>query len=158
MKRFYQGFMFLQMAAVLALAVTFLAPVQAEDVEQEQERNCHQCEMKVRNELKVHLDYYYEMLVEKYAPTKSEKWQDVRNERDLLQKKLKEAKQRGELSSEKMIDKEWMEEHRNLQQLFNAAVEKRDENQLQQLLPQMIEHYEKLNDLYKQRLKMSNSL
>lgn len=158
MKRFYQGFMFLQMAAVLVLAVTFLAPVQAEDVEQEQERNCHQCEMEVRNELKVHLDYYYEMLVEKYAPTKSEKWQDVRNERDLLQKKLKEAKQRGELSSEKTIDKGWIEEHRNLQQLFNAAVEKRDENQLQQLLPQMIEHYEKLNDLYKQRLKMSNSL
>ncbi len=53
--------------------------------------------MKVRNELKVHLDFYYEMLIEKYVPEQSEKWQEIRTERDLLHKKLKEAKQRGEL-------------------------------------------------------------
>ncbi len=46
----------------------------------------------------------------------------------------------------KKDDESWVMEHRELQKSFNIAVEKRDEKQLQNLLPQMIAHYEKLNE------------
>ncbi|WP_332632298.1 hypothetical protein [Halalkalibacter flavus] len=157
MKRFHQLFILAQIVLLASIAVTSLAPVQAEVPNEEPEQECRGHEQQeINKELKVHLDYYYELLAEKYAPNELEKWKEIRSERDLLQKKLKEAKQKGELENGGAIDNEWIEQHKEITDAFNAAIEKRDEEQLRKLLPQLFDHYKKLNDVYKKRLDVVN--
>jgi FMN phosphatase YigB (HAD superfamily) len=156
MKRFHQLFLLTQFLLVASIVVTSLAPVQAEVSQEEENQECSQHEKEITKELKVHLDYYYELLAEKFAPAEIEKWKEIRSERDLLQKKLKEAKQRGELQNGDAIDKVWLDRHRELHDLFNAAVEKRDKEQLGKLIPKIFEHYGMLNNVYKERLNLDN--
>lgn len=155
MKRFHQLFLVGQFVCLLVLAITVFSPVQAEEINEEQ--SCQQCEMQVRKEVKVHLDFYYELLAEKYAPDELEKWREIRKERDLLRKKLNEAKKRGEIEQESSIGDEWLEKHRQLQESFRLAVEKRDEEQLRSLLPKLFDQYNQLNEHYKVRLNMKTS-
>ncbi|WP_332695927.1 hypothetical protein [Halalkalibacter lacteus] len=156
MKRFHQLFLLAQILLVASIVVTSLAPVQAEVSGEEGNQECCQHEKEVAKELKVHLDFYYELLAEKFAPNELEKWKEIRSERDLLQKKLKEAKQRGELENGEAIDKAWLDRHSELHDSFNVAVKKRDEVQLGQLIPQIFDHYERLNNVYKERLNLNN--
>jgi hypothetical protein len=155
MKRFHQLFLFVQIIFIASIVVTSLAPVQAEITEDKKDETCCDHEKGISKELKIHLDFYYELLADKYAASEIEKWKDIRVERDLLQKKLKEAKQRGELENGQAVDKTWLDRHTELQTSFNSAVEKRDEEQLQTLLPQIFDHYAKLNELYKKRLNLN---
>ncbi|GAE36636.1 hypothetical protein [Halalkalibacter akibai] len=155
MKRFHQLFLFAQILLIASIVVTTLAPVQAEVVEDKKEEEGCEHDKGISKDLKVHLDYYYELLADKYAPDQIGKWKDIRVERDLLQKKLKEAKQRGELENGQAVDKTWLDKHSELQSVFNAAVEKRDEEQLKIVLPQLFDHYAELNKLYKKRLNLN---
>ncbi|MDT8862551.1 hypothetical protein N0O92_20305 [Alkalihalobacillus sp. MEB130] len=156
MKRFHQLFLLTQIVLLASVAITSLAPVQAEVPNEDPEQECCQHEQQEMNqELKVHLDFYYELLAEKYAPDEIEKWKEIRSERDLLQKKLKEAKQKGELENGEAIDKTWVDEHKKLTDAFNAAIEKRDEEQLRTIMPKLFDHYKKLNDVYKERLDLT---
>lgn len=126
--------------------------VYAEEVEDT--KNCLQYEMEIRNAIKVHADFYHEMLVHRYAPAELKYWQSVRSERDLLHKKLKEAAQFPYLKEK---DERWEKKHRKLQEAFKKAVERRDETEIRKLLPQIIKHDDQLNQLNKQRLKMIHS-
>ncbi|NEU29576.1 hypothetical protein GN156_02090 [bacterium LRH843] len=155
MKKRYQVFLLVQVAVMLTILLTIMAPIQAEETEQV--KNCFQCEMELRNELKVHLDFYYEMLVNRYAPNELEHWRKVRGERDLVQKKLSEHKRNGKLQSTGVMEEEWIKTHRDIQNRFKMAVEKRNEDQLRVLLPIIVEHDEKLNKIYKQQLKQLQS-
>ncbi|MFC0561591.1 hypothetical protein [Halalkalibacter alkalisediminis] len=154
MKRFHQLFLFAQIMLIASIVITSLAPVQAEVSDDQKEEACCEHDQAISKELKVHLDFYYELLAEKYAPDQIEKWKEIRVERDLLQKKLKEAKQRGELENGQTVDKTWLDKHAELQNAFNNAVEKRDEDKLKEILPKMFAQYAELNALYKQRLKL----
>ncbi|MFC0472520.1 hypothetical protein ACFFHM_19055 [Halalkalibacter kiskunsagensis] len=156
MKRFHQLFLLTQVLLVASIVVTSLAPVQAEVSGEEGKQECYQHEKEITKDLKVHFDFYYELLAEKFAPTEIEKWKEIRSERDLLQKKLKEAKQKGELENGEAIDNAWLDRHSELHDSFNVAVEKRDEELLTQLIPQMFEHYAVLNKVYKKRLNLEN--
>ncbi|WP_227938431.1 hypothetical protein [Alkalihalobacillus deserti] len=155
MKRFHQLFLFAQLMLIASIVVTSLAPVQAEVSEDKKEETCWEHEQGISKKLKVHLDFYYELLAEKYAPNEIEQWKEIRVERDLLQKKLKEAKQRGELENGQAVDKSWLDKHAELQKAFNNAIEKRDDEQLKTILPQMFDQYAELNSLFKQRLNLN---
>ena len=154
MKRFHQLFLFAQITLIASIVVTSLAPVQAEVADDQKEEACCGHEQGLSKEFKMHLDYYYELLAEKYAPDQIEKWKEIRVERDLLHKKLKEAKQRGELENGQAVDKTWLDKHAEIQSAFNNAIEKRDEEKVKEILPQMFAHYAELNALYKQRLNL----
>ncbi|KHF39518.1 hypothetical protein [Halalkalibacter okhensis] len=158
MKRFHQLFLLAQIILLASFVVTSLAPVQAEVPNEDPEQECcgHE-QQEIDKDLKVHLDFYYELLAEKFAPSEIERWKEIRSERDLLQKKLKEAKQKGELENGEAIDKEWIEKHKEITIAFNSAVEKRDEGELSTVIPQLFEHYKKLNDVYKKRLDVVNA-
>src|SRR5690606_30877237 len=107
--------------------------------EQERIKGCLECEMEFRNGLQVHLDFYNELLVNRYAPKQVKYWQSVRKERDLLQKKLNESIMKGKFPQLEQ-DEKWIEQHRTLQENFKQAVEKRDEQGLRDILPLLIEH------------------
>lgn len=154
MKRRFQIFLLIQAAVMLAFTA-MPAPIQAEETEQV--KDCFQCEMELKNEIKVHLDFYYEMLVNRYAPHELEHWRKIRSERDLLQKKLSELERNGKVQFTSERDEEWVSNHRDIQNKFKMVVEKRDEEQLRILLPKILENDEKLNKLYKQRLKQLRS-
>ncbi|GAE24627.1 hypothetical protein JCM9140_569 [Halalkalibacter wakoensis JCM 9140] len=156
MKRFHHLFLLVQIVLLTTVAITSLAPVQAEGPIEEEEQECCQQDEQIKKELKVHFDFYYELLAEKYAPDEIEKWKDIRSERDLLLKKLKEAKQKGELENGEAIDKEWIAKHKEITDSFHTAIEKRDEEQVRLLLPKLFDHYRELNNLYKKRLELVN--
>ncbi|ARK31373.1 hypothetical protein [Halalkalibacter krulwichiae] len=159
MKRFHQLFIIAQILFIASIAFTSLAPAQAEGADeiQKEATSCDH-DKRISKDLRIHLDFYYELLANKYDSADVEKWKEIRSERDLLQKRLKEAKQKGELQNGQVVEKTWLDRHAKLQSAFTTAVEKRDEEQIGALLPQIFDHYEKLNGIYKKRLNLTNAL
>ncbi|WP_100404735.1 hypothetical protein [Bacillus solitudinis] len=158
MKRFYKLFLLTQVAVVFCmLSVSLMQPVQAEQEASSKKEvaadQCKHCVMEARKHVEVHLDYYYELLAEKYAPNEVEKWQTIRKERDLLRKKVKEMKKRGELQDRLEKKSEWFKQHKELQILFKDAIEKRDEKAIKASLPQLFNQYQQMNEVMKKRLE-----
>src|SRR5690625_1672807 len=87
MSRWYQALIIVQIVFICIFSLNFSPFASAEEMHEV--KSCLQCEMKIKSELKVHLDFYNEMLVHRYAPTKVDYWRSVRSERDLLHKKIK---------------------------------------------------------------------
>ncbi|MGO4887031.1 hypothetical protein ACJ2A9_04670 [Anaerobacillus sp. MEB173] len=104
--------------------------------------------------ISVHMDYYYQLLAQKHAPNTEKTWQEIRKERDLIDKKLKEATQQGKLLHAETIDKEWLDKHGELQKEFTKAIKKQDGEKIKEILPQLFEQHKELNNILKSRLDM----
>lgn len=115
-----------------------------------EECNCHALKHK---SMLVHLDMYYELLAEKYAPDQLEQWNEIRKEREMIKKRLKEAEKRGEILHGEKLDQEWLEKHKELQIKFSAAVEKREEKEIKMLIELVFLHHKQKNELLKKRLE-----
>lgn len=107
-------------------------------------------------QMKIHINMYYELLAEKYAPDQVKLWQDIQKEQANLKAQIKEAKEKGELDSLKDKMKPWFKEHKEIQKQFTEAIEKRNEKQIKKLLPEIISHHQQLNELYKEILNGTN--
>ncbi|KGA97882.1 hypothetical protein AJ85_04515 [Alkalihalobacillus alcalophilus ATCC 27647 = CGMCC 1.3604] len=102
----------------------------------------------------VHLDYYYELLAQKFAPEQVEKWNEIRQQRKVLMKQWREHQKHKDDDLNEHTEKgEWKEAHKELLQKFNEAVELRDEAKIKKILPQLFEHYEKMNQMLEEKLK-----
>ncbi|WP_088104747.1 hypothetical protein [Halalkalibacter urbisdiaboli] len=160
MKRFHQLFLLSQAAFVVCmLSISLMQPVFAED-EQSKEPSQEHCQhnKEMFKKMQVHMDFYHELLAEKYAPNHTEEWHEIRKERDLLRKKINEAKKRGELVNEHKNEdfKAFFEKHKQLQVDFRDAVEKRDDEKIKQLLPQLFEQHRQMNEMLKKKLEGVN--
>ncbi|MCK0472526.1 hypothetical protein [Halalkalibacter sp. APA_J-10(15)] len=156
MKSFYRLFFVGQGLFIILLAFTALSFVQAEENTAEQSDCHHECAMKFHKEFHVHLDYYYDLLAEKFAPEHLDQWKEIKKERDLLKKKWKEAKKRGDVEKGDLFNQKWLEEHEKIQEQFSNAVEKRDIEAIQDVLPKLFSHYQKMNETWKKALEASS--
>ncbi|WP_368503873.1 hypothetical protein AB3N04_17350 [Alkalihalophilus sp. As8PL] len=156
MKKLHGLFIVAQLVIVLAfIQQPLIDSVSAEENSEAQECDCdkhHKKHKEFHQYMRIHKDFYYELLTDKYAPEQAEQWKDIRSERDLLLKKLTEAKKRGELLHGDVKSKEWMEQHHFLQKQLTKAVKERDEKKIAEVLPQVFAHYEALNNEFQQRV------
>ncbi|OIJ16900.1 hypothetical protein BKP37_04355 [Anaerobacillus alkalilacustris] len=102
--------------------------------------------------IRAHFNFYYQLLAEKYAPKHVKVWNNVMKDRDALIKKFKELKKDGK-ELDNFYDETWLKEHNEIQQQFLEAVEKRDDEILKVIVPQIIDHQKQLNSILKKRLK-----
>ena len=112
-----------------------------------------QCLTHKHSFMKTHINMYYELLAEKYAPDQVKVWQEIVKERALIKKKISNAKKNGGKLDEKDLMKEWFKEHKEIQAKFEEAIEKRDNKEITNYLPVIFEQHQKLNDLLKEALK-----
>ncbi|OIJ20332.1 hypothetical protein BKP45_09715 [Anaerobacillus alkalidiazotrophicus] len=102
--------------------------------------------------IRAHFNFYYQLLAEKYAPKHVKVWNNVMQDRDALIKKFKELKKDG-IELDNFYDETWLKEHNEIQHQFLEAVEKRDDEILKVIVPQIIDHQKQLNSILKKRLK-----
>jgi hypothetical protein len=102
--------------------------------------------------IKPHFNFYYQLLAEKYAPKHVKVWNEVIREREALFKKYRELSKSGK-DIGNFYDEDWLKAHNDIHQKFLAAVEKRDDDALKMIVPQVIDHQKELNSLLKKRLK-----
>lgn len=100
--------------------------------------------------MKTHINMYYELLAEKYVPDQVKVWQDIQKERKQLKQQLKDLQKKGEVPDLKEQMKPWFQEHQELQKQFTEAIDQRNEGKIKKLLPEIINHQQKLNEIYKQ--------
>ncbi|WP_062048245.1 hypothetical protein [Bacillus sp. JCM 19034] len=153
MKSYNKLFFIGQSLLLVLFVISAFSFVHAEENTTEHIDCKHECEMQFHQNYHVHLDFYYDLLAEKYAPEQVDQWKEIKKERDLLKKKWKEAKKRGELDRNDLFNSEWIEKHRNIQEKFTKAVEKRDANEIQEIFPKLIAHYGEMNDIWKKALE-----
>ena len=123
---------------------SLLAVQSANIVSAHHEGHHHDKKCPLHSYKQIHMNMYYELLAEKYAPEKVKVWQDIQNERKKLKESLK-----GEIAQKKEKLKPWYEEHKELQKQFAEAIEQRDEQRIKELLPKVIDHHAKFNELLK---------
>ncbi|WP_209123117.1 hypothetical protein [Alkalihalobacillus sp. BA299] len=127
-----------------------------ESQQKKDEKCCtHTCLM-MNNGFAAHLNMYYELLAEKYAPEYVDAWREISKEQAVLKRKLSEAMKNGQLMHGDVIDEEWYKKHEELQNLFVQAVEQRNEKALKKVLPKVFQQQKNLNKMYKKRLAMIN--
>ncbi|MEC2073857.1 hypothetical protein [Alkalihalophilus marmarensis] len=156
MKKIHGLFIIMQLLVVFVVVQGPLSNiVSAEEAVETKECDCYKDHAKHKDfhkYMRVHKDFYFELLTEKYAPESAEQWKMIRTERDLLMKKLSEAKKRGELLHGEVKSEEWKEQHHFLQKQLTKAVKERDEEKISTILPQIFTHYEELNKVFQQRV------
>ncbi|WP_017727040.1 hypothetical protein [Halalkalibacterium ligniniphilum] len=130
-----------------------LAEEQLEEQGESHEQFCHDCFKKYHQAFQEHLDFYYELLAEKYAPKDVARWNELRNERGMLMKQMAEAQKRGVKWKKPELDEKLKEQHVTLQQQFQEAVKMRDTKKLETVLPQLLDHYKDRNNRMKEWLE-----
>ncbi|WP_100373411.1 hypothetical protein [Bacillus sp. FJAT-45037] len=160
MKKRHIVFILTQLVVLLVVAGQPLVErVSAEEDIHATECGCNHAEDKNKHfheSIRVHKDFYMELLTEKYTPEQVEQWKAIRSERDLLLKKLNEAKKRGEIMHGDIRSKEWTDHHHELQKQLTKAVKERNDQEITELLPLIFAHYEKLNTEFQDRVKALN--
>ncbi|MBU8907758.1 hypothetical protein [Desertibacillus haloalkaliphilus] len=148
------------MACTLLVALFTNQPlIYAEEGEGSQEAECQYEDkiMHTHENFSIHLNLYYQLLAEKFAPEYVDVWQEINKERELIRKKLQEAKKKGELLHGDVVGEEWLKKHESLQTEFTNAVQKQDDQELKELIPKLFTNYKELNELFKKRLELSQS-
>ncbi|RXI99541.1 hypothetical protein DS745_15110 [Anaerobacillus alkaliphilus] len=138
------------LAVLMFFAYTNVTIVSAEELENETNQ---MDQVKYEHKaIRPHFNFYYQLLAEKYAPKHVKVWNDVISEREALIKKYRElAKSGKEIGN--FYDETWLKVHSDIQKQFLEAVEKRDDQALKNIVPQVIDHQKELNILLKKRLK-----
>lgn len=151
MKVLKQKLLFVAIITAILLSSTNLGVVNAEDTDSE--ASAHMEHVKYEHKaIRPHFNFYYQLLAEKFAPKHVKIWNEVIKDREALLKKYRElAKEGKEVGN--FYDEEWLKAHNDIHQQFLIAVEKRDENALKTIVPQVIDHQKELNALLKKRLK-----
>lgn len=97
--------------------------------------------------IKPHIEYYHELLIERFTPDRLEEWKDVVRERHQIIKKVRQDKGEGEI--------EWndglREKYETLHKKFSEAVKARDEEELKRIIPSLIDWQKEWNEYYKQK-------
>ncbi len=110
----------------------------------------------LKNEIvNVHMNLYYQLLAEKYAPDQVKVWKNARKDREKLLEKLKELHENGAILHGDTIAHDWLEEHSKIQQAFFKAVKENDENEIKNIIPTLFEHEIELNKIYKRSIDMA---
>lgn len=151
MKVLKQKLLFVAIITAILLPSTNIGGVNAEDTDSE--ASAHMEHVKYEHKaIRPHFNFYYQLLAEKFAPKHVKIWNEVIKDREALLKKYRElAKEGKEVGN--FYDEEWLKAHNDIHQQFLIAVEKRDENALKTIVPQVIDHQKELNALLKKRLK-----
>ncbi|HHY21853.1 MAG TPA: hypothetical protein GX525_08220 [Bacilli bacterium] len=128
------------------LAMLFLASVLVTSVSADDDKgkpSCH-CHMKKYG---VHIDHYYELLAEKYAPDLVDEWKVISKDQQELMSKLKEDKDKKAEFKKNLKESSWYKRHKELEKQFTKAVKERDKNALKEIMPKVIEMQKELNDI-----------
>ncbi|MBU9714700.1 hypothetical protein [Evansella tamaricis] len=87
----------------------------------------------------IHIQFYYELLLDKYHPELKTEWKEIMRERETILKKWKELKKEGKEFDHSMISEEWKEKHQQYHEAFLEAVKIRDDEKIKSLLPKLLE-------------------
>lgn len=126
------------------LLTLFLASVLVTSVSAHGHNEKSNCHMK---KFGVHIDYYYELLTEKYAPDLVDEWKVISKDQQEMMSKLKEDKDKKAEFKKNLKDKSWYKRHKELEKEFTKAVKNRDENALKEIMPKVIDLQKELNDI-----------
>ncbi|UCZ54630.1 hypothetical protein LGQ02_07725 [Bacillus shivajii] len=144
---------------LIALSFIFLTfvfpigqPVIAEDGSEENDfcENCHEKISYEHQVIRPHMEYYFELLLDKYSPDLKEEWTEVLRERESILKKLKQMKKEGKLKEHPSPSERWYEKHGQIHDQFLNAVKKRDDETITQLLPQLLSLQKEWNVIHKE--------
>ncbi|MDG5788665.1 hypothetical protein QA612_14385 [Evansella sp. AB-P1] len=135
----------------------FTSTILADDLDERCDEN--ECEMNHEQVthhhemIKVHLQYYYELLIEKHSPELKEEWREIVRDREAIHKKIKEMKKEGKEIEDCEITKAWKEKHKRYQEMFLDAVNKRDSEKIESLLPLLLQLHKQWNENHLKMLK-----
>ncbi|MFA9556004.1 hypothetical protein ACERII_01665 [Evansella sp. AB-rgal1] len=121
------------------------------------ESNMEEWEMKQdivhrHDSIKIHLQYYYELLVEKHRPELKEEWIEINREKEAILKKMREMKKEGKTFDFTQIDGEWKVKHERIHEEFMEVVKSRDNEKIKNILPEIINLSKEWNEVYRELL------
>lgn len=108
------------------------------------------------SQMKAHINFYYELLIDKYRPDLKEEWIEITREKEAILKKIKEMKKEGKELELPAITEEWKEKHSYYHEQFLEAVERRDDEKLKSLLPALLQLHKKWNEDHRELFKENN--
>ncbi|MBU9724089.1 MULTISPECIES: hypothetical protein [Bacillaceae] len=103
--------------------------------------------------IQTHIQFYYELLIDKYKPELKEEWKEVISEREVILKKMKEMQKEGLDLDYSAISEEWKEKHQKYHEAFLEAVKTRDDEKIRELLPKLLELQKSWNEDHKKFLR-----
>ncbi|WP_096188496.1 hypothetical protein [Evansella halocellulosilytica] len=107
-------------------------------------------EISYRHEaIRPHIEFYYELMIEKYHPELKEEWKETLRERETILKKLKEVQKEGKSYDHEQMNEEWLNKHQKTHQQLLNAVKKRDGEAIKALLPKIIDLHKDWNKMHK---------
>ncbi|KMK77014.1 hypothetical protein [Alkalihalobacillus pseudalcaliphilus] len=145
-QRKFSWYLSIMTTSIIMLLVTSSIVQATEDVKEQQVEKHHSHQSFI-----IHMDYYFELLAEKYAPEQVDTWNEIRKQRKVLMKQWHEKKKDKKYEQLKK-DSTWKKEHNDLQEEFEKAVEIRDEAKIKELLPKLFEHYQNMNKRMEEKL------
>lgn len=146
-----QNFVFAVILATILVSYSNVGNVMAEEVDGDTVEQLQQVKYE-HKAIRPHFDFYYQLLAEKYAPKHVKVWNEIIKEREGLLKKYRELVKSGK-DVVNFYDEEWLKVHNEIHKQFLVAVQKRDDDVLKTVVPQVIDHQKELNFLLKKRLK-----
>jgi len=103
----------------------------------------------------IHVTMYYHLLAQKFSPYQVKVWDEIKQEQNILKKKIEELHKAGALLHGDKVEHTWIERHQQLQRALTKAVKEYDEEALKEILPKIFEHQRELNEKMKEKIKMA---
>lgn len=103
--------------------------------------------------MRPHFNFYYDLLIDRYQPELQEEWRLIVNERETLIKKYKELKKEGKLKDPVEKDESWKTEHQNIHERFLNAVKERNDEAIEEVLPDLLALQKEMNEFLKSQIK-----
>ncbi|ADU30000.1 hypothetical protein [Evansella cellulosilytica] len=132
----------------------------AEDIDEnkvEQEKCYSEQELShMHKAMRVHIDYYYELLINKYRPELMEDWKESVRDRDAILKKIKELSKEGADLTSLQPTEQWKTKHEEYQESFLEAIKNRDNEKIKTILPLFLQLQQMWNDSQRESLQRIN--
>ncbi|SDY57460.1 hypothetical protein SAMN05421736_102309 [Evansella caseinilytica] len=141
------------LAIVLFCLLPLTGYAETDNAKDHEECEKHHKFMQHHDTIHTHLTYYYELLIDKYRPELKEEWTAVTRDKEAILKKIREMKKEGKQIDDLFVNDKWKEQHQQYQADFLTAVKKRDEAQIKELLPQILELQKQWNKKHRELLK-----
>ncbi|TMW73727.1 hypothetical protein [Alteribacter natronophilus] len=147
-------------AALLTAALTqFPGLIAAEESPEGREESArtHETVHLKYDKMRPHLNFYYELLIERYEPAMKEEWLMIVQELETLIKKYREMKKEGKLKDKDFHnqDDKWKMKHQDVQEQFLKAVKERNDEAIRAILPDLVTLQKEMNEYLESILKTS---